>query len=176
MKLLPQTFLLQLNFSERVVKQRLAFFCVTPGRTCFPTPLLEMKDWEWRQKILSKHAVVFCDRRSIVFTYIGQGFADVLHIQLENVSNDRERSGSRRQLSSAWALFPEGKEKQTGESQHQEHSWIHWAFSSCWDYCELENTGFCNTPGKIQTVPVYLPRDQSIGCVLYYPVSGLCLQ
>ena len=86
--------------------------------------------------------------RSTKNTYIGQALADVLHIYLQEVAKNWERSGARRELCSLRTLSPEWEEKQTAEAEHQDHNCIH-GDSSAWHSCAQPAWSFYNTTGWI---------------------------
>ena len=82
--------------------------------------------------------------RSTENTYIGQALADVLHIYLQEVAKNWERSGARRELRSLRTLSPEWEEKQTAEAEHQDHNCIH-GDPSAWHSCAQPAWSFYNT-------------------------------
>ena len=67
--------------------------------------------------------------KKITHTCLAYGFADILSIYLENISNNWERSGPRWQLPFGMPLIPQKKENQKRKTGHQNYEEFHWCAS-----------------------------------------------
>ena len=82
--------------------------------------------WSLGQDIGQSYLLITNNWKKSNHTCLAYGFADILNIYLQNISNNWERSGPRWQLPFGMPLIPLKKENQNRKTDHQNYKDTHW--------------------------------------------------